>query len=387
MFQQIFAVTGMNLRNIPSRWSTSLVVVVGIGGVVAVLVAVLSMAAGLANVFDQSVSTDRAVVVRSGSTSELSSNLNFETSQIISTMEGVDIAAPEMYVVADVPKKSTGEPANMVVRGVNTSSFDIRPKLKVVDGRLFETGRNEVIVGVQAHAEFANLDIGSSLEMRESMWQVVGVFEAEGAVSESEVWADLTVAQAAFRRADSITAVRVQLDSPSDFKTVKALIKDDPRLATDMVGEEDWFSTQSETATIVIRVLAYTVAVIMSVGAIFAALNTMYSAVAVRTFEIATLRAIGFRGGAVLTSVMVESLFLALVGGLIGGAIAYFGFNGFTASTLSNVTFSQIAFQFAVTPELLIAGVVLSVALGFVGGVFPAVRAIRLPVTVALRGE
>ena len=387
MLEQFLTISVMNIRNIVSRWSSSSVVVVGIAGVVAVLVAMLSMATGISNVFTKSVAPDRALVVRSGSDSELSSNLEGEVARIVAAMDGVAIAAPEVYVVADVPKRATGTPANTVVRGVDLQSFDIRPELKIVEGRMFEPGRNEIIVGVKALAEFAGVDIGNQLIVRDSSWEVVGIFEADGSVAESEIWGDLTVAQAAFRRQQSITVVRVQLESMSDFDMVAALIEDDPRLETDLVNEEDWFSSQSNSSTQVIQIFGVVVAIIMSIGAVFAALNTMYSAVAVRTFEIATLRAMGFGGAPVLVSVMFEAMFLALVGGVIGALVSFLAFNGFTVSTLNQQTFSQVAFEFAVTPELMVTGLVLSLALGFIGGIFPGFRAVLLPVTSALRGE
>ncbi len=387
MFEQIFSITGMNLRNIPSRWSTSLVVVVGIGGVVAVLVAMLAMATGLENVFSKSIASDRAIAVRTGSDSEMSSNLSLEAARIVATLDGVAMATPELYVVADVPKKNTGTPANMVVRGVEQGSFDIRPEFELSQGRMFETGRNEVIVGVKALAEFAGLDIGSRLVVRDTAWEVVGVFETDGSVDESEVWADMTVVQSAFRRGQSITAVRVLLESIDRYDSVLALVEDDPRLPINLTREEEWYASQAESSTQVIRIFGVAVAVIMSIGAIFAALNTMYSAVASRTFEIATLRAVGFRGGPILVSVLSESMALAIVGGLVGAALAYLAFNGFTVSTLSQQSFSMVAFEFSVTPTLIVQSLVLSVVLGFIGGIFPAFRAVFLPVTTALRGE
>lgn len=387
MFEQIFSITGMNLRNIPSRWSTSLVVVVGIGGVVAVLVAMLAMATGLENVFSKSIASDRAIAVRTGSDSEMSSNLSLEAARIVATLDGVAMATPELYVVADVPKKNTGTPANMVVRGVEQGSFDIRPEFELSQGRMFETGRNEVIVGVKALAEFAGLDIGSRLVVRDTAWEVVGVFETDGSVDESEVWADMTVVQSAFRRGQSITAVRVLLESIDRYDSVLALVEDDPRLPINLTREEEWYASQAESSTQVIRIFGVAVAVIMSIGAIFAALNTMYSAVASRTFEIATLRAVGFRAGPILVSVLSESMVLAIVGGLAGAVLAYLAFNGFTVSTLSQQSFSMVAFEFSVTPILIFQSLVLSVVLGFIGGIFPAFRAVFLPVTTALRGE
>lgn len=377
----------MNILNIPSRWSSSLVVVVGIGGVVAVLVALLSMASGLTSVFTKSTDSNRAIAVRAGATGEMSSNLNLDEANIVSSLSGIDLSAPEVFVIADIPKKATNTAANLVVRGVSDSSYTIRPELQIVEGRRFEPGRNEIVVGTKAQQEFVGLEMGDIVALREFTWTVVGTFEADGSSIESEIWGDLNSVQSAFRYEGSINSLRLRLSNPLVYEDLVDLIEDDPRLQVDLYSEEEWFEKQSNDNTTVIKYFALIVGVIMSIGAVFAALNTMYTAVASRTFEIATLRAIGFGGFPVVVSVLAESLLLAIFGGCLGATVAYFAFNGFTVSTLDSASFSQIAFDFDVSPMLIMLGIVVSVGLGMVGGFFPAIRAALLPVTSALRGE
>lgn len=387
MLAQIFAVTRMNILNIPSRWSSSLVIVIGIGGVVAVLVALLSMATGLTTVFTSSTDPYRGVAVRKGATGELSSNLSVEDANIISTLDGIELAAAELFMIADIPKRATNTAANVVVRGVSEDSFTIRPELQVIEGRPMEPGKNEIIVGTKAQEEFIGLNLGDTVQLREFTWTVVGTFEAGGSSVESEIWGDLSNVQSAFRFEGGITSIRLRLFSPSAIKEIAATIKDDLRLPVDLHSERAWYENSTSANTLLIKIFAVGVGVIMSIGAVFAALNTMYTAVASRTYEIATLRAIGFGGFPVVISVLVESLILAAFGGCIGALISYIAFNGYTVSTLDSVNFSQIAFDFKVSPMLIALGVVVSVAMGMVGGFFPAIRAALLPVTVALRGE
>lgn len=377
----------MNILNIPSRWSSSLVIVIGIGGVVAVLVALLSMATGLTSVFTNSTDPYRGVVVRGGATGELSSNLSIDDANIISTLAGVELTASELFVVADFPKKATNSAANLVVRGVSDDSFALRPELQIVEGHRFLPGRNEVIVGKKAQDEFIGLNLGDNVVLREFTWTVVGTFEAGGSSVESEIWGDLSSVQSAFRFEGGITSIRLLLRSTSLFDYLSAKMDDDPRLQVSLYSEEDWFEQQSNSNTLVIKIFAVIVGSIMSIGAVFAALNTMYTAVASRTYEIATLRAIGFGGFPVVISVLVESFLLASLGGCLGAAIAFVAFNGFTVSTLDQSSFSQIAFDFNVSPMLITLGIVVSVGLGMIGGFFPAIRAALLPVTSALRGE
>jgi putative ABC transport system permease protein len=302
-------------------------------------------------------------------------------------MEGVAAASGELYLVADVPKRATGTPANLIVRGVQATAFDIRPEVRIIAGRRFEPGKRELIVGRGAAEEFAGLEIGNHVAFRDNDWAVVGIFTADGNAHESEVWTDLPVAQEAFRRGGSISTIRLALERPDVVDDLAKRIKADRRLELEMMSEPEFYATQSAQLSGLITGFGYVVAAIMAIGAIFAALNTMYTAVSTRTVEIATLRALGFGRVPVVVSVMIEALLLAVLGGVLGGAIAYAAFNGVTISTLNNAAFSQIAFDFKVTPDLLSKGFLWATTLGIVGGLFPAVRAARLPITAALRGE
>ena len=387
MLSQIVAVTLMNLRNLPSRIGSSSVIVVGIGGVVAVLVTLLAMAAGFSAALERGGSPDRALVLRGGSDSEMSGGIEPDAVRIVSTMPEVADYSPEMYTVADVPKRATGQPANLIIRGVEQAGFRIRPEVEIVEGRSFEPGKREAIAGLGASAEFTGIDLGAKVALRDSDWTLVGLFKAKGSAYESELWADLPVAQSTFRRGATVQSVRVRLTTPDAFDALASRIEGDRRLDLEAHSEVAFYQRQSESLNALITTFGYTVAVIMAFGAFFAALNTMYTAVSTRTVEIATLRALGFGGAAVMVSVLIEALGLALLGGLLGGGVAYFGFNGFTVATLNQASFSQIAFDFAVTGELLSLGLIWALTLGFVGGLFPAARAVRLPITSALRGE
>lgn len=387
MFGQIIEIALMNLRNLPSRIGSSSVIVVGIGGVVGVLIAILAMAAGFQSTLERGGEPDRALVLRGGSTSELSSGVSVEERGVIASMEGVLLASPELYVVADVPKRATGSDANLILRGVTRAAFDLRDEVMIVEGRNFEPGKAELIAGRSAHTEFAGIDVGNTVRLRQSELTVVGIFEAGGSAYESELWMDLIFAQSSFRAEGAVSSMRLRVDSPERIRELAQRVVDDPRLDLTVQSEVEFFASQSEALTNTIESVGSAVAMIMAIGAVFAALNTMYSAVVTRTVEIATLRALGFGGVPVVISVMIESLALALLGGALGATVAYLVFDGFTASTLNNVSFSQVAFDFAVTPQLVQDGVTWALVLGAVGGLFPAIRAARLPITVALRGE
>ena len=387
MFRQLLEITAMNLQNLPSRLGSSAVIVVGIAGVVGVMIAILAMAAGFRATLDRGGEADRAIVLRGGSDSELSSAISLAEMNVIASMEGVVDASGELYTVADVPKRSTGLDANLIVRGVTPKAFEVHQAVRIVDGRNFQTGKAELIAGRGAHSEFAGIDVGDTLEVRGSQWQVVGIFEADGSAFESELWLDLAIAQSAFRRGDSISSMRLRADSPARVAELAERVENDPRLDLKLVGEVEFFASQAGGVAEQIEAFGIAVAAIMAIGALFAALNTMYSAVATRTVEIATLRALGFGNVPVVVSVMIEAMALALLGGLLGALVSYLAFDGYTASTLSNVSFSQIAFDFAVTPELVQTGLAWALSLGALGGLFPAVRAAWLPITAALRGE
>lgn len=385
MWHQVWEVTLMNLRNVPSRLGASSVIVVGIAGVVGVLVALLSMAIGFRAALENTGAEERAIVLRGGAGGELSSGIASEHVAIVASMDGVALSSAELYTIADIPKRSSGTPANLVIRGVEQTAFAIRPEVQIVAGRNFDTGKSELIAGVGAVAEFQGIDLGAKVAFRDSTWTIVGVFEAEGGVNESELWTDLPTAQTAFRRSGAVSSMRVRLDSPDVAAALAERIESDPRLDLQLTAEPAYYSAQAAQLTALITGFGYVVATIMAIGAVFAALNTMYTAVSSRTVEIATLRAIGFSGAPVVVSVMFEALALALLGGIAGAALAYVAFNGNTISTLSG--FTQVAFDFTVTPALVTTGVIWALALGAVGGLFPAIRAARLPITVALRGE
>ena len=387
MSRQIFEITLMNLRNINSRRGAASVIVVGIAGVVAVLVGLLSMSAGFGAALQMTSRPERALVLRDGSNTEMNSWMSVQELNIVSQLDGIAVASGELQVVVDIPAKATGMSGNVVSRGVQAAAFDVRPELRIVEGRLFEPGRTEMIVGVGVVREFAGLEIGDRLELRDASWTVVGHFESGGSANESELWMDLALAQAAFRRAGVISSVRVKLDGSGRIEETKAAIREDPRLDLSLIPEDAFYAEQSRARTTLIEALAYLVAGIMAVGSIAAALNTMYSAVASRTVEIATLRALGFGAAPVVASVMIEALVLALVGGVLGGALVFALFDGYSTSALNNASYAQVAFDFAVTPGLLLRGLVWALTLGLLGGIFPALRAARLPITTALRAR
>ena len=388
---QVGVVIWLNLRTIGQRRGSSVATVVGVMGVVGVLVAVLSIGEGFRKTLVSAGSPDTALVLRSGSDSEMMSGIGREDTRIIAEAPGVlrstqgPVASSELYVVVDVPKRSTGTDANVPLRGVQPSAFQVRNEVKIVEGRAFEPGRSEVIVGRAANAEFAGLDLGSKLRWGSTEWTVVGIFEAGGALSESEVWCDVGVLQPAYRRGETFQAVYAKLESPEAFTQFKDALTADPRLDVKVVRETEYYEAQSRALHSIITGLGLGIGGLMAIGAIFGALNTMYSAVASRTREVATLRALGFGSGPVIISVLVESLFLALLGGILGAVIAYVLFNGYRAATMNWSTFSQVAFQFAVTPPLLALGIFFALLIGLFGGLFPAIRAARMPVATALR--
>jgi putative ABC transport system permease protein len=336
-------------------------------------------------------SPDTAIVMRSGADSEMVSILTIDDVRLIGDAAGVrrnekgPLASAELFVIVDLPKRATNTTANVSLRGVGPNAFAVRPNVRIVEGRRFETGRNELIVGRGAAAQFAGLGVGRTLRFGENTWTVVGVFDAGGTFSDSELWCDAAVLQPAYRRGNSFQTVYAKLESPEAFTRFRDALTTDPRLNLKVMRETDYFAEQSQLVSTLITTLGAGIALLMGIGAVFGAINTMYSAVAVRTREIATLRALGFGGGPVVISVLVESLVLALVGGAAGGIAAYLGFNGYQTSTINWQTFSQVAFAFAVTPGLVVAGIVYALVMGLVGGLPPAVRAARLPIVSALR--
>ncbi len=390
-FMQIFIVTWMNLRNIPQRIGTSAVAVFGVACVVGVFIGVLSMAAGFEKTMRNAGSPDTAIVMRAGATSEMSSGLDYETTQLVANLpgvakeEGIGVTSAELFVVVDVPKRTTNSSANVPLRGVQANAFKLRPAFKIIEGRNFEPGKNELIVGRGAQKQFADLDVGSKIKLGPTEWSVVGLFDVGGGVAESELWCDAKILQAAYRRGNSYQTIRLQLSSPVALRELKSAIAADPKFNLDVQLESEYLAAQSEPLSKFIKIVGYPLAILMAIGAVFGAINTMYTSVSTRTREIATLRAIGFGALPVAISTLVESLILSFIGGLIGSILVYVVFNGYTVSTLNFASFSQVVFDFAVTPQLLIQGVMFAAVIGFVGGVFPALRAANLPVATALR--
>ena len=390
-FSQVASITKFGLLSLPQRLGSVVATLFGIAGVVAVLVGVLSIAAGFKQAMAVSGSPDGAIVLRSGADSEMVSGLSHAETRIIADAPGVarnasgPLASAELFVIIDLPKRTTGTDANVPLRGVEQSALAVRDNMKVTRGRMFGWGQNEVMVGEGAVQEFAGLDVGSKIKVGRYEWPVVGVFTANGGAAESEIWTDAKVLQEAYNRGDSFQSVSVKLKSPAAFQPFKDSLTSNPQLSVQVSRLSDYYASQSETMTLLITTLGYIIAILMAVGAVFGALNTMYSAVAARTREIATLRALGFGSGAVVVSLMLESLLLALAGGALGGGLAYFAFNNFHTSTMNFQSFSQVTFAFQVTPRLLTQGIIWAAVIGLVGGLFPAVRAARLPIVAALR--
>jgi putative ABC transport system permease protein len=321
----------------------------------------------------------------------MSSGLGVDDTRVIANAPGLardtngPLASPELFVIIDVPKRSSGTDANVPLRGVEPPAFHVRDKLKFLQGRTFERGKNEVVVGVGAAQEFAGLEVGKKLHVGRYDWEIVGIFSAGGGTAESEVWTDATVLQEAYHRGNSFQSVYAKLLSPGAFQQFKDSLTSDPRLSVKVMSQADYYAKQSTMLTELITTLGFLVASLMAVGAVFGALNTMYNSVSARTREIATLRALGFGGGAVVVSVMLESLAVALVGGALGAAVSYFAFNGFHTATMNWQSFSQVTFAFQVTPQLLEQGITWAAVIGLLGGLFPAIRAARLPIASALR--
>ena len=390
--RQTFAIMALNLRTIPQRLSSSAVAIVGIAGVVVVFVSVLSIAAGFSAAMRQSGSPQRALVMRSGADSEMTSGLSAPEVDIIKQAPGIrrdgqaPLASGELYVIIDLPKKATPEtPANVPMRGIEPAGMRVRGEVSLTEGRMFQFGTNEVIVGRGASRQFVGLEVGSEIVSGQNRWHVVGVFEADGGVAESEIWCDARSLQGAYRRGNSYQSVLAQLDSSDSLTAFSDWLTSNPAVNLMVRRETDYYAGQSQALTTLIRTIGFGIAALMGVGAIFGAILTMYTAVAARAREIATLRALGFNTSSVLVSVLGESLALGAIGGIIGGLAAYLAFNGYQTSTMNFQTFSQVAFAFAVTPALLIQGLSYAIAMGLVGGLFPAIRAARLPISAALR--
>jgi putative ABC transport system permease protein len=383
------AAARIGIAGLPQRWGASSVIVIGIAGVVGVLVAMLAMGEGFKATLDRTGSDRTAIILRGGSQAETNSVITRDQVPLISALPGIargkdgrPLVSPELSQVVNLPSKADGTDANVQFRGVGPAAWELRPDLKLLEGRRFNPGLRELVVGKGAQAQFAGLEVGRKLELANQDWTVVGVF-ASGDAHESELWADADVLGPAYQRS-AFQSVTVKLDGKGGFKRLKAALAGDPRLKLDVLTTHDYYAKQSEGLSKLIRILGVVIGTIMAIGAVFGALNTMYAAVAGRAREIATMRALGFRGLPVVVSVMLETMLLALAGGLLGAAIAWLVFNGYTVSTLGS-NFSQVVFQFKVGPDQLWTGLKWALGIGLDGGLYPALRAARLPVTVALR--
>lgn len=390
-FSQVVSVTHVNLRSIPERRGAALAAAVGIAGVVAVFVGVLSIAEGFRAAMKVTGSPDVAIVMRASADTEMTSGLSRDETRLVSDAPGIardtngPLTSAELFVIINLPKRSTGSDANVPFRGASTAAMAVRGDIRILEGRSWMPGRNEVIAGVGAAREFAGLDVGKKIRIGQSDWEVVGIFAGGGGSAESEIWTDAAVLQPAYHRGDSFQSVYAKLVSPASFDEFKDALTTNPQLKVKVVHQAEFLADQSSMLTKFIQTIGFFIAAMMALGAIFGALNTMYSAISARTREIATLRALGFGAGPVVLSVMLESLAIALAGGAFGASVAYFAFNGFKTSTINWQTFSQIAFAFRVTPPLLVGGVVWAMFIGLIGGIFPALRAARLPIAAALR--
>jgi len=389
--RQTLAVTLLNLRTIPQRLGSSGVAIVGIAGVVIVLVSVLSIARGFAAAMEESGSPVRALVMRSGADSEMTSGLGPTEVDVIKQAPGLRrdgqtaTASAELYVIIDSPKIGTNSPANVPVRGVERTATAVREEFSILEGRMFEFGTTEVVVGRGASVNFQGLTVGNTIVSGENRWQVVGIFETDGSVAETEVWIDARVLQGAYRRGNSFQSLLARLDASTTGDTFRDWLIANPQVNVQVRREQDYYAQQSRALTGLIQGVGFGIAFLMGIGAVFGAILTMYTAVSTRSREIATLRALGFNATSVVVSVLAESLALAAIGGAIGGVLAYVSFNGYQTSTMNFSTFSQVAFAFQVTPQLLVMGIAYALLMGLIGGLFPALRAARLPIPSALR--
>ncbi len=380
-----------NLRSIPERKAAALTAAIGIAGVVGVLVGVLAIAAGFRQAMTVSGSPDVAIVLRTGADSEMTSSLDRDAARTIADAPGIarngsaPVTSAELFVIINLPKRSTGTDANVPLRGVEQGAFEVRGNIEMVAGRRFETGKNEIIVGAGAARAFGGLDVGKQIKMGQNLWTVVGIFSAKGGIAESEIWSDAAVLQPAYHREDGFQSVYVRLTDPSAFQEFKDALTSNPKLEVKVQRQSEFYEEQSTMVTQFITTIGVFIASLMALGALFGALNTMYSAVADRTREISTLRALGFGSAPVIFSVLAESVLLSILGGMLGAGAAYFLFNGYQASTINWQTFSQVTFAFRVSPALLGQSIVFATLIGLLGGLFPAIRAARLPIANGLR--
>jgi putative ABC transport system permease protein len=381
-----------NLRSAKERWSSSVVAVVGIAGTVGVFVAMLALARGFQATVASSGLPENAIVQRSGSDNEMTSFVVADDVRIIEDLPQVargtsgPLVSPEVVVIASLPMRSAPDAdANVQIRGVTPRVLEVRDNVRIVEGRFLTPGLAEAVIGRGARDAYVGLDLGAEVRIGAGTWRIVGVFDGKGTAFDSEVWADAAILNGFYQRPPNVfQSATVRLRTADEFPAFEATLQGDPRLTAQATREPDYYAKQSQTVTTLITVLGTLIAIIMGLGAVFGALNTMYSAVSERAREIAVLRAIGFGGGAIILSFFVESLIISLVGGAVG-CLAALPVNGLTTGTINWQTFSHLAFAFRVTPDLLAFGMAFALLMGAVGGLPPAIRAARANVAHTLR--
>lgn len=390
LMSQTRSVIAMNVRSIPQRLWMSVATVVSIALVVAVLLGFLSLANGFNQTLKGSGAPDVAIVLREGSEAELNSTLSREQVDLLGRGPGVKvdtdgrpIVSGELLLVVDGIKKSSRTKANMPLRGVGANGVLVRKQARISQGRMFAPGSNEIVVGAGLLREFEGFELGKSVRFGAQTWRVVGVFEAPGTVFESELWADAPVVQSLFKRGTSFQTARVVLNSPAALPAFEAYAKSEPRLQLKAQSELAYYAAQAERSGLLIRYFGWPLGIIMAIGALAGALNTMYASVSSRAAEIATLRVIGFSGFSAFMGTMVEAMVLSAIGAILGVAICALGFNGLSASTLG-AGFTQVAFRVQIGPEIIGQAVTLALLIGLVGGIFPGWRAARQKPLLAL---
>ncbi|HZP11561.1 MAG TPA: ABC transporter permease [Nevskiaceae bacterium] len=391
MILRMLAITGMNLKSLPARWGTALVVVVCLTGVTGVLVSLLGMAQGFEKTFGAAGRADRVVVLSTGQNTDLDSSITREQAPLLMSapgfahgQDGKPLAMLERFTVSDLPNARTGKDETLIVRGVGANVLGVRPEAHVIDGHRFTPGLREIVIGRATVGRFKGLALGQDVELSGVIWKVVGVFEEGGSAHESEAWGDVEAVMTAYNQ-DSYSALVGMLASDASFQVLKDAITANPKLSHTPLREPAYYERQGGVVSTAMRVLGYFVAVIMAIGAVFAAIDTMYASVEVRSVEIATLRALGFEATPIVMSVLLECIVLCAIGALIGGAIAFAAFNGFTASTIGGGTGTRVSFQFSIGADLLAQAIVWACVIGLLGGLMPALRAARMPIVEALR--
>ncbi len=392
MFGRTLALLGMNLQSLPARWGVAAVVVICLAGVSGVMVSMLAMAEGFEQTFVRAARADRVIVLTTGETFESGSSIGrdqlallLQAPGLARLADGKPAASVERFTTSTLPlARSPGRDGNLVLRGVSKEVFAVRPEVRLAAGRMFTPGLRELVVGRSAQRQFDGLALGKEVSLSGVVWRVVGEFQSSGSALESEAWGEVEVVMNAYNQSgySSVTAL---LDSPAAFATYKAAVTGNPLLSHTPLREADYYAAQGGTLSTAMRVIGYVVASIMGLGALFAAINTMYASIEARGVELATLRALGFDGPTLVVSVLIESVLLCGVGALLGGALAYLMFNGYTVSTISSGSFSQVSFAFSVSPALLLQGAIWAAVIGLAGGLLPALRAVRVPITEALR--